>query len=151
MRAPVAKAKPGSHPKLTTFPALLPSTPQVPPDVLVLSPPVRHGKVDGTELRLLTGTFPLARGTPSSLPTTTLGLAQRADRIERLLDVVMRATQAAETAFRESEKQTMIWREELESCGEQQGGKCWDSTLGALTDQLQNLWPPCTPTCSGSS
>lgn len=110
--------KPGMHPSLTTFPALLPSKPPVAPEVLVVSCRPQVGRTPS--LRLLTGTFPLVDGTPSPPPPVALALAQRADALERFLDVVLRGINACELAFRESEKQTMIWREELEECGQQQ-------------------------------
>jgi hypothetical protein len=53
----------------------------------------------------------------------TLALAQVSDLIAELLEVVLRGLEGAEHAFRDGEKQTMIWREELETCGEQQGSE----------------------------
>ncbi|KAL1412364.1 hypothetical protein Q8F55_000108 [Vanrija albida] len=114
---PTAKAKPGANPKLATFPALLPSTPRVLPDVLAISPP----RNAGPSASLLTGTLLLADGTPAPPPPSTLALAESADMLETLLDIILRGLEAAQNAFKESEKQTMIWREELETCAEQQG------------------------------
>ena len=39
------------------------------------------------------------------------------------LHVILRGLEAAEHAFRDGEKQTLIWREELETCAEQQGSE----------------------------
>ncbi|WOO81875.1 uncharacterized protein LOC62_04G005390 [Vanrija pseudolonga] len=111
---PTAKAKPGANPKLATFPSLLPTTPRVSPDVLAISP-------RGATASLLTGTLLLPDGTPTPTPRSTLALAESADKLETLLDVILRGLEAAQNAFKESEKQTMIWREELETCAEQQG------------------------------
>lgn len=92
------------------------------PDVLVVHPPTRdrrHASANADHsVRLLTGTFTLPHN--AALTPAALALAQRADTLERLLDVVLRALGACETVLRESEKQTMIWREELEECGQQQ-------------------------------
>lgn len=114
---PTAKAKPGANPKLAAFPSLLPSTPRVPPDVLAISP-------RGATSSLLTGTLLLPDGTPAPPPRSTLALAESADMLETLLDVILRGLEAAQNAFKESEKQTMIWREELETCADQQGSGC---------------------------
>ena len=35
--------------------------------------------------------------------------------------MILRGLEAAEHAFRDGEQQTLIWREELEACAEQQG------------------------------
>ena len=39
------------------------------------------------------------------------------------LDVIVQGLEAVEQAFRDGEKQTMIWREELETCADQQGSR----------------------------
>ncbi|ORY33369.1 anaphase-promoting complex, cyclosome, subunit 4-domain-containing protein [Naematelia encephala] len=106
----VAKTEnPTAHPKLTHLPSLLPSP--VDPDVLLVSSPG-----SSTQQRLLTGTFPLPALTPQYL-----SLALASERLSGYLDIVLRGLEAAEHAFREGEKQTMIWREDLEACAEQQG------------------------------
>jgi hypothetical protein len=45
----------------------------------------------------------------------------RADTITRLLDPVFRGLESCAAAYRDAERQTMVWREELEACGQQQG------------------------------
>jgi hypothetical protein len=50
-----------------------------------------------------------------------LKLARTCDRLSGFLDIVLRGLESVGDAFKEGEKQTMIWREELESCGEQRG------------------------------
>ena len=52
-----------------------------------------------------------------------LKLARSCDRLSGFLDIVLRGLESVGDAFKEGEKQTMIWREELESCGEQRGGE----------------------------
>lgn len=52
-----------------------------------------------------------------------LSLAQVSDRITGLLDIVLRGLESAEAAFREGEKQTMIHREDLETCAKKQGSE----------------------------
>ncbi len=39
------------------------------------------------------------------------------------LEAILRSLEAAEHAFRDGEKQTLIWREDLETCADQQGSK----------------------------
>ncbi|KIR81389.1 hypothetical protein I306_01624 [Cryptococcus gattii EJB2] len=103
--------KPTLHPRLASFPVLLPANPPTPPTVLHIQP----GHT--TSISLLTGTFRLA-----SIPTAELlSLAQVSDRITGLLDIVLRGLESAEAAFREGEKQTMIHREDLETCAKKQG------------------------------
>lgn len=131
--APAAKTevfKTGMNPALATFPALLPTIPLMAPDVLVLS--CRQPQPGRPSVRLLTGTFPLAQAMPVPPPSISLALAQRTDALERFLDVILRGVNACEMTFRESEKQTMIWREELEECGQQQDSE-WDSADRQLT------------------
>ncbi|KAK8853269.1 hypothetical protein IAR55_003972 [Kwoniella newhampshirensis] len=114
MRA-AATATPKStiHPHLLTFPALLPSNPPVPPSILHVS-----------SSSLLTGLFPLA--TDSIGSTTILYLAKVSDKIAGLFDVLLRGLESAEAAFREGEKQTMICREDLETCAQQQATSILD-------------------------
>ncbi|RXK35659.1 hypothetical protein M231_07089 [Tremella mesenterica] len=103
----------GPHHKLDTFPALLPSQTLIPPDILHLVSP------KGTsQIGLLTGTFPVPFGSSSG---RLLLLARISDKMAQLLDVVLKGVEAAEASFRDAEKQTVIWREELEICGDQQG------------------------------
>lgn len=105
--------KPTLHPRLASFPALLPANPPTPPTVLHIQP--GHASA----VSLLTGTFRLA-----SVPTVELlSLAQVSDRITGLLDIVLRGLESAEAAFREGEKQTMIHREDLEACAKKQGSE----------------------------
>ena len=115
-----AKAKKAStispHAKLDSFPSLLPTIVPSPPHVLSLQSP------DGSSSkRLLTGTLPLGRG--QVVDEQLLKLARTCDRLSGFLDIVLRGLESVGDAFKEGEKQTMIWREELESCGEQRGCK----------------------------
>lgn len=103
--------KPTLHPRLISFPALLPANPPTPPTVLHIQP--GHA----SSISLLTGTFQL----PSIPSAELLSLAQVSDRITGLLDIVLRGLESAEAAFRDGEKQTMIHREDLETCAKQQG------------------------------
>ena len=106
---------PHLHAKLDTFPALLPSTPFLSADILHLAPPS-----GSTSHSLLTGTFPLSS---SQIHSPVLDFAETASRLSLLLDVLLRGLETAEHSFTDGEKQTMIWREELETCAEQQGSK----------------------------
>jgi len=113
-----AKAKKAStispHFKLDSFPSLLPTIVPSPPHVLSVQSP------DGSSSkRLLTGTLPLGRG--QVVDEQLLKLARTCDRLSGFLDIVLRGLESVGDAFKEGEKQTMIWREELESCGEQRG------------------------------
>ncbi|OXG13990.1 hypothetical protein C366_04983 [Cryptococcus neoformans Tu401-1] len=103
--------KPTLHPRLISFPALLPANPPTPPTVLHIQ------ARDASSISLLTGTFQL----PSIPSVELLSLAQVSDRITGLLDIVLRGLESAEAAFREGDKQTMIHREDLETCAKQQG------------------------------
>ncbi|WWD19682.1 hypothetical protein CI109_104144 [Kwoniella shandongensis] len=105
--AVVAPPKPTIHPNLLTFPALLPANPPVPPSILRIA-----------STSLLTGLFPLF--TTSVTSPATLSLAKVSNKIMGYLDVVLRGLENAEAAFREGEKQTMICREDLETCAQQQ-------------------------------
>lgn len=120
----LAAADPNTlHAKLSTFPTLLPSNPPAVPDILSVSSPggyvpipLRHEVFHN----FLTGTFPLDYSKPHP---AVLKLAKSANRLTSLMNAVLRGLTEAESAFRESEKQTMIWREELESCGLEDGSK----------------------------
>ncbi|KAL7418520.1 hypothetical protein Q5752_006978 [Cryptotrichosporon argae] len=105
---PPPPSKPTSlaHPLLSTFPALLPAPTPVAPHVLSVPP-----------LRLLTGTFPV----PPAPDAAVLALAQVSDTLCGLFEGVIRGIEAMEAAVKDGEKQTMLWREEVETCGEQQG------------------------------
>lgn len=111
----------GPHKKVETFPALLPSNPRAPSDVLTLLPPARNSNRIGGSL--LTGTFLLPEGTPTPTPPAILALSERSDRLAGLINVLFRGVESVEAALREADKQTMIWREELETCGQQQGSE----------------------------
>ncbi|BEI94663.1 uncharacterized protein CcaverHIS019_0702440 [Cutaneotrichosporon cavernicola] len=113
---PLAAAQKGLHEKLESAPTLLPSTPQPPPSVLVVSAPVQRSSASA---RLLTGTMLLPPGTPSNVPPAVLEVAMRADTITRLLDPVFRGIESCAAAYRDAERQTVVWRESLESCGQQ--------------------------------
>lgn len=103
-----------SHPRLDRFPTLLPTTVPSPSDILRITSP------DGaSSKRLLTGTLPLGRGTRGDTPN--LRLAQSCNWLEGFLNTILRGLEAIEHAFKEGEKQNMIWREELETCADQQG------------------------------
>lgn len=104
----------------------------MPPDVLVVCTEPRSESPE--RIRLLTGSFYLVDGTADPPPATTLSLAQRADALERFLDVILRGIQVCATAFRDSEKQTMIWREELEECGQQQDSESSETPLLTCSD-----------------
>lgn len=100
------------HVALATFPRLLPTFTQTRPQILSVVPPRAN-----RERRLLSGIYPI-----SNVPQDqTLVLAGIAHRMSDYLDAVLRGLENAELAFKEGAKQTMIWREELETCGEQQG------------------------------
>jgi hypothetical protein len=103
-----------AHPKLDSFPSLLPTIVPCQPHVLSVSSPDRS-----ISKRLLTGTLPL--GTGAVFDELLLKLARSCDRLSGFLDIVLRGLEAVDHAFKEGEKQTMIWREELEECGEQAG------------------------------
>ena len=101
------------HESLKNFPSLLPSNPPVPPDQLWVASPVAQGRY-----AYLTGT--IASG---SLDDNTLIHAQVIDKISDMLDIVLKGIDVAQHHFREAGKQTTIWREEVETCGEQQGSE----------------------------
>ncbi|KAK4687139.1 hypothetical protein P7C73_g2981, partial [Tremellales sp. Uapishka_1] len=105
---------PSIHPNLASFPSILPAIPPPAPDILYLRSP---GPAEA-EYRLLTGTFPLAANTP--LAARILALARISDRMSGFLDVILRGLEAAELAVRDGEKENIKWREELETCAEQQ-------------------------------
>ncbi|WVW86265.1 hypothetical protein I302_108307 [Kwoniella bestiolae CBS 10118] len=104
--------KPTLHPSLATFPALLPSTIPLQPDILQIS---GHS--------FLTGTFALPTSSPRGKHRPSEGLLEMSkisDKMVYLLNIVLRGLENAEIAFREGEKQTMICREDLETCAKQQ-------------------------------
>lgn len=103
-----------AHPKLDSFPSLLPTIVPSQPHVLNVSSPDRS-----TSKRLLTGTLPLGKG--AVFDELLLKLARSCDRLSGFLDIVLRGLEVVDHAFKEGDKQTMIWREELEECGEQRG------------------------------
>jgi len=74
---------------------------------------------------LFTGTLPLGKG--QVIDEQLLKLARSCDRLSGFIDIVLRGLESVGDAFKEGEKQTMIWREELESCGEQRGGGFFES------------------------
>nr|XP_018260797.1 uncharacterized protein I303_06513 [Kwoniella dejecticola CBS 10117]OBR82955.1 hypothetical protein I303_06513 [Kwoniella dejecticola CBS 10117] len=104
--------KPTLHPLLSAFPSLLPSRIPLPPNILRIS-----------SYPFLTGTLPLPLlndnkdGKPHR---TILELSKVSDRMVGFLDIILRGLENAVVAFRESEKQTMICREDLETCAQQQ-------------------------------
>ncbi|WWC94956.1 hypothetical protein V866_001808 [Kwoniella sp. B9012] len=101
--------KPTIHSSLSTFPALLPSNIPLQPDIL---------QIGSSECSLLTGTFALPS---NSQPTREiLELSKISDKIVHLLNIILRGIENAEIHFREGEKQTMICREDLETCAKQQ-------------------------------
>lgn len=118
-----AATTPGRHPKLGTFPSLLPSvgprTGTITSSIHLVPP------LSGKETVLLSGTFDTTswKDDPSG---GVLVQAEIADRLVGFLDVVLRGIEAAEQGWKEGGKQTMIWREELETCGEQQGSTSSD-------------------------
>jgi len=121
-----AKAKKSAttarHSRLDNFPSLLPTVVPSPPHVLSVSAPGSTGST-----RLLTGTLPLGKG--ASVDTQLLKLAGTCERLSGFIDTILRGLEAVGDAFKEGEKQTMIWREELESCGDQQASKCLTSDI----------------------
>jgi hypothetical protein len=112
--AALAKSKAKFHPKLSSFPTLLTFQTETTPDILYLSPPC-----SATHHRYLTGTFPL-KNVKTPTPSI-LAFAQLAERLSQYLEIVIRGLESVQHAFGEGQKQGMIWREELETCGEQQG------------------------------
>ncbi|CAK9782409.1 hypothetical protein CC85DRAFT_314014 [Cutaneotrichosporon oleaginosum] len=115
---PPAAANKGLHAKLEAASTLLPADPRPPPSVLHVAVPAQRPRASA---RLLTGTYLLPPGTPEDVPSAILEVAVRADKIAHLLDPVFRGLESCAAAYRDAEKQTMVWREELEACGEQQG------------------------------
>ncbi|OCF61367.1 hypothetical protein L486_01015 [Kwoniella mangroviensis CBS 10435] len=101
--------KPTIHPSLSTFPALLPSTIPLQPDIL---------HIGSSEYSLLTGTF--ASPSDSEPSQEMMELSKISDKIVHLLDIILRGIENAEIHFREGDKQTMICREDLETCAKQQ-------------------------------
>lgn len=68
--------------------------------------------------KLLMGTYSL-----SEVPEDQFFiLSEIANKMCDYLDSILRGLENAEAAYKEGAKQTMLWREELETCGEQQGG-----------------------------
>lgn len=130
-----AKAKKSStiapHFKLDLFPSLLPTIFPSLPHVLSISSPDKS-----SSKRLLTGTLPLGAG--QLVDEQLLKLARSCDRLSGFLDIVLRGLESVGEAFKEGEKQTMIWREELESCGEQRG--CKSSVITLNTDICSIDW-----------
>lgn len=104
------------HDHLYAFPSLLPLAVPSQPDILHVTRPDRSSSE-----RLLTGTLPLGRDI--TVDNATLRFAQSNDRICRFLNIVLRGLEVNDHAFKEGEKQTMIWREELETLADQQGGE----------------------------
>ncbi|WWC91790.1 uncharacterized protein L201_006737 [Kwoniella dendrophila CBS 6074] len=99
--------KPTLHSSLTTFPCLLPSAIPLQPDILSIS---NH--------QFLTGTFPFPDNQKQG--NALLELSRISDKMVGFLDVILRSLENAEIAFREGEKQTLICREDLETCAQQQ-------------------------------
>lgn len=114
------KKKKGLHEKLDGSAALLGPSALVPPNVLSISEPRRGDGMPTASAHLLTGTYLLPSGVPDTLPSSVLELALRADTITRLLDTVFRGIESCAAAFRDADKQTFLWRDELEICGQQQ-------------------------------
>ena len=95
--------------KLNALPSLLRMNPQPAPDILCVS---------GT-LHFLTGTVNIPSPTASH---SLLRLADTSTRLARYLDIVIKGIKSMTGALQEGTKQSDIWREDLETCGEQQGG-----------------------------
>jgi len=109
------------HAALATFPCMLPTFTQTRPQILSVVP-TRISR----ERRLLSGIYPV-----SDVPQDqTLVLAGIAHRMSDYLDAILRGLGNAELAYKEGAKQTMIWREEMETCGEQQGCESRSATIG---------------------
>jgi hypothetical protein len=53
--------------------------------------------------------------------------------------MAMRGLESVEHAFKEGEKQTMIWREELESCGEQRGRESFGAPPHSETNETVSV------------
>lgn len=102
------------HVALASFPKLLPTFAQTDPQILHLTPPG-----SSSTRQLLSGIYAV-----SDVPQDqNLILAGIAHRMSDYLDVILRGLENAQAAQKEGSKQTMIWREELETCGEQQGSE----------------------------
>lgn len=82
------------------------------PDILTVT-------IDNETSSFLTGSFPV----PEAITKQILKVAQLSDRIACYLDVMAKGMEAIESAWRDAYKQSMIWREELETCGQQHGSK----------------------------
>lgn len=122
--AAATASKPGPHEYLLGFPSLLPTQARSKVDYLTIASP------RGTQSqRLLTGTFCLPPHTMRSA-RSFLRLAQISDRMADLLNIILRGLEACQNAFKEGVKQTMIWREELETCAEQQASE-WSLPKGS--------------------
>lgn len=100
------------HSALSTFPTLLPSFAQTNPQTLHVTPPRAS-----SSKQLLSGIYPIS-DVPQQQSFIMAGIAHR---MSEYLDAVLRGLENAQAAQKEGAKQTMIWREELETCGEQQG------------------------------
>ena len=68
-----------------------------------------------------------------------LKLARTCDRLSGFLDIVLRGLESVGDAFKEGEKQTMIWREELESCGEQRGCESFKSATILMEASIEEV------------
>nr|XP_019010398.1 uncharacterized protein I206_04867 [Kwoniella pini CBS 10737]OCF49179.1 hypothetical protein I206_04867 [Kwoniella pini CBS 10737] len=101
--------RPTFHSLLKSFPSLLPSNIPLPPNILSIS-----------SYPFLTGTLPLPPSQGKENAQEILELSKISDRMSGYLDIILRGLENAEIAFRESEKQTMICREDLETCAQQQ-------------------------------
>ena len=77
-----------------------------------------HPPGSAPPLSLLCGTFPSA-----SVDATSLAVAAVAESMSALFETLILGFEAAVLAWKDGARQTVIWREELETCGEQQGGE----------------------------
>lgn len=102
------------HASLSSFPRLFPAYNETKPQVLSIIPCAAKAS-----RRQLSGTYTVT-GVPED---QTLVMAGIAHRLSDYFDTILRGLENADAAHKEGAKQTMIWREELETCAEQQGSE----------------------------
>lgn len=121
----VVAPPPRTHASLDQFPRMFDASARVGTATLSV-----FSRETGTpHIQLYEGSVPV----PAPVTTMTERIVRQANRVFDCLEIMHLAVAAVEGSWKEATRQTMLWREELESCAAKHG--C-ESLLGASASEL---------------
>lgn len=135
----VVAPPPRTHPSLNLFPRIFDAFTRAEPATLCI-----FSRTTGeSHVQLYEGSVSV------SAPVTAMTerIVRQANRVFDCLEIMHLAVEAVEGSWKEATRQTMLWREELESCGAKHGCELGPCPPGGDLADLQYRREGYMPTC----